>query len=196
MPPRRSRAGRRRRRPPRACPRARRLRGRSTSRPAPGSRRPQEAGSAEGCDHLVRGRARVGGAGSRVLAGEVADPSGVATLDGDDLGCGRKRLLRQIGGLAVVRGNASVLEQDGGVEKLLLVPRRIAEVEPRTRPRRGAQRLLEVLHVVALVLRDDLREVAHLPLEAVLVDALAVERRLKVFEEEGVVEDLLVLSSR
>jgi hypothetical protein len=125
-------------------------------------------------------------------AGEVADPGGVATLDGDDLCRSGKRLLREVRRLAVVGGDAGVLEEHGGVQEPLPVLRRRSELERRPLAGSATESLFEERDVVALVAADDLRELQQFAAKGAGFDGRRVEGGLEVLEEKREVEDPLV----
>jgi hypothetical protein len=117
-------------------------------------------------------------------------------FDGDDLGRRCERPFGQVRRLAVVCHHAGVLEQHGCFQERALVSRRFAEVECRLWTGVRSERFTKELNMCPLVLRDDLREAAHVAGERALAERLRIKVSLEVFEEQCEVEDLAILGRR
>ncbi|MDQ3555028.1 MAG: hypothetical protein M3395_11595 [Chloroflexota bacterium] len=117
----------------------------------------------------------------------------MASLDGDDPGRRRESACRQVRRLAVVGGNARVLERKRRCDKCIRVGRRLPELHPRFRSGLAAQCLLEEGKMLLLVTSDDLCKRAELAPEGAPRAGFGVERRLDVFEEQREIENANVL---
>jgi hypothetical protein len=87
-------------------------------------------------------------------------------------------------------------ERSSGRPERARVSRRVPEVENGFRARCPAERLLQERNMSVLVLSHDLCELAQLTPKLSAGECLGIERRLKVFEQQRVVEDLRVLLRR
>ena len=127
----------------------------------------------------------------RRLAGQHVERCRVTSLDRVDReGRGQNRLVLDRGCLAEVGRSAEVLDRGGELEHRIRAVER--ELGLRLRRRLGA-RLLdgcgERRHVLLLVAADLLDQRQVLAAEQAALDHVGVERRLEVFEREGVVDD-------
>ena len=145
---------------------------------------------------LLAGLGRVQRGRRGALAGDVPDPGRVARLDRHDRRGRRQRLAAQPRALAVVGGDARVLEHDRGRRELRRVRRGALEVERRLGDRGAAERLLEVVDMRELVVAHGGGERQQLAGERTAGHRLHVELRLEVLEQQREVEDLAVLPLR
>jgi hypothetical protein len=157
-----------------------------------------EAGGLDGGEDLGLGEAVLegagcgcGGGGGATLVADVADPGGVAGLDGQDAaGADEDGLGLDVRDLAEIGVDAGVLEHVGGGLELGLVLGRALEVELRLRHGGGAERLSQEGDVGGLVLGDDGREAESvLVCERLRCDSLGVEGGLEVLQGEREIED-------